>query len=293
MPSPFPGMDPYLEDHGVFPDLHQSLASAVRDALNGLLPARYYAKLESRPEIGITDDTHTTRPVVPDVAVLHAPPVRPKRPGDAVAVLEEVKEVAGDEEPGVRPARSYEVSIRGDAVPHVLVEVRDSVSDHRLVTLVEIVSPSNKRAGPDREAYVRKQQDVLRTDANTVEIDLLRAGRHPFARAALADFVAQVEPPRDYLVLVSRYWRRLTGVVGYQIYPVGVREPLPQFYVPLREHEEEVLLDLQSIFDRVYDNGPYRRGAVDYTTAPTPPLGESDAAWADGLLRRAGLRGAA
>ena len=94
---------------------------------------------------------------------------------------------------------------------------------------------------------------------------------------------------------MSRYWRRLGGAVGFQIYPFGVRDPLPVVEIPLHEHEgQEVVLDLQTVFTRAYDAGPYNRGAVDYGGGiPAPPLSPEDAAWADELLRRAGVQGAA
>lgn len=88
MPSPFPGMDPFLEDPDVFPDLHSALATAVREALNQTLPPRYYAKVEARPELGITDEVSIGRPVIPDVTVLKSstsvgprapPPAQPPR----------------------------------------------------------------------------------------------------------------------------------------------------------------------------------------------------------------------
>jgi hypothetical protein len=191
-------------------------------------------------------------------------------------------------------ARSYEVDVRDDVLHHQYVEVREAKAGHKLVTLIEIVSPANKRPGHDRRAYLKKQQEVRAGDANTVEIDLLRAGRRLVTSRQLAEVIEGIEPPKDYLVLVSRYWRRLGGAAGFQLYPFGVRDPLPDLEIPLREHEiEQVVLDLQAVFARAYDSGPYRRGAVDYNGAPTPPLAANDAAWTDQILRSAGARGAA
>lgn len=287
MPSPFPGMDPFLEDVGIFPDLHNSLAAGIRDALNQSLPRGYFARLEARPEIGFADrDGSDPRTVIPDVTVL--------RPVTGPAAVESGSAAAVAEPSTPVRARSYEVEIRDDVFDHQFVEVREAKGGQKLVTLIEIVSPTNKRPGRDRRAYLKKQREVRAGDANTVEIDLLRAGRRLLTSRQLAEVIDGIEPPKDYLVVVSRYWRRLGGAVGFQLYPFGVRDPLPEVEIPLREYEvEQVILDLQAVFTRAYDSGPYRRGAVDYNAAPTPPLPADDAAWADQLLRRAGARGAA
>ena len=63
---------------------------------------------------------------------------------------------------------------------------------------------------------------------------------------------------------------------------------MPCIPVPLRKGEEEVPLDLQYVFNRAYDAGPYRR-ALDYRLAPAPPLTDELIAWADLRLREAGL----
>jgi hypothetical protein len=280
MPSPFPGMDPYLEASDVFPGFHNSLAVRIQGVLNGVLPAHYYAKLESRAEVGVGEGGAVQRRV-PDIAVVRGPA---EVPAASAAVLIE---------PAESRSRSYDVIARGDALDHLYVEVRDTARDHRLVTLIEIVSPSNKEAGRDRRAYLQKQREVLDSNANTVEIDLLRCGRRAFATRTLERIVDALDPPKDYLVLVSRYWRRLGNAVGYQVYPVGLREPLPEVEIPLHEHEDGVPLDLQQVFAADYDAGPYRRGAIDYDGPADPPLSPDDAAWADQLLRGAGARGMA
>ena len=53
MPSPFPGMDPYLEAPSIWPDFHHKLAAELSTELNGSLPSPYYARLEMRQELGI------------------------------------------------------------------------------------------------------------------------------------------------------------------------------------------------------------------------------------------------
>jgi hypothetical protein len=168
------------------------------------------------------------------------------------------------------------------------VEIRDAERGHKLVTLIEIVSPSNKRPGPDRRAYETKQQDVLASDANLIELDLLRHGRRllPYP-----DLVAAVEMlDADYLVLLNRSALRQGNWMDYTLYPIRLPESLPCIPIPLAGQDPDVLLDLQVAVNRVYREGPYMR-AIDYTGDPEPPLNETDAAWADERLRAAGLRG--
>jgi hypothetical protein len=277
MPCPFPGMDPYLEAPEIWPDLHDRLATEISAALNATLPAPYYARLEMRPEIGIVDEGPALHRIVPDVAIVR-PPRGPASGG--VAVLEAART-------SISP--SYDVEIAKEPIRHAFVEVRDPTHGHRLVTLLEIVSPSNKRPGQDRKAYLRKQREVLDSDANLVELDLLRSGDR-LVSPALSRILDAVDPLPDYLVLVNRVWRRLEETTAYQIFPVVVTEPLPCIPVPLRQNQMEVPLDLQFVFQRAYDSGPYRRGAVDYGASPDPALPDGLAAWADHCLQAAAVR---
>jgi hypothetical protein len=189
-----------------------------------------------------------------------------------------------------RPRRdvsaSIEIEVHHETIRHAFVEIRDASRGHKLITLIEILSPSNKRRGPDREAYARKQKDVLESDANLIELDLLRGGRRILRELNLAMTIAALDPQPAYLVLVNRSWRRRRRASAYQAFPVSLRGCLPCIPVPLKRGEEEVPLDLQYVFNRTYDNGPYRRGAVDYSgRPPAPRLSAEDAAWAAELTR--------
>ncbi len=269
MPSPFPGMDPYLEAPDLWPDLHDALASEIRGELNLALPAPYYARLEMRPEVGIVEDGGNERRqrIVPDAAVVRRPV--PGVSGGGVAVLER---------PGRALDEAVEVTVTDEPIRHHFVEVRDPTKGHQLITLIEIVSPSNKRNGPDRVAYLRKQGEILESEASWLELDLLRGGERLSPAPELAAIVAGFDPSPDYLVTLNRAWRR-GGRMAFSLYPFTVRDLLPCVPVPLREGEAEVPLDLQLLMDRAYDRGPYRRGAVDYEEAPSPPLCEDNAAW--------------
>jgi hypothetical protein len=274
MPSPFPGMDPYLEAPYIWPDCHNALASEIRNALNRSIPRPYYARLEMRPEIGIVEEGFAERGrIVPDVTIVRRP--SGALPGETAIAAPPQRELS----------ESYEVEFLDDPIQHYFVEIRDASRDHRLVTLIEILSPSNKRPGPDRDAYVRKQREVLESDASLVEIDLLRDGRRVFPDGRLAEYIDKSESRPAYVILVSPAWKREAPYRGYVDYPVRLRDPLPRVGIPLKAELPLLLLDLQLAFHLVYDGGPYRLGAVDYTIPPTPPLTGEDAAWAEAILR--------
>lgn len=265
MPSPFPGMDPYLEAPDIWPDFHEALAAEIRGHLNHVLPAPYYARLEMRPEIGIVEEGGAARRIVPDVALARVPGSQSSQA--ATAMLDS---------PRTSLSRFVEVKLQSESIKHAFVEIRDPSRGHHLITLMEIASPSNKRPGPDRLAYVKKQREVLESDANLIEIDLLRTGQRLFADPEVESIVTALEPIPDYLVLVNRAWQRLV----WQVFGFALVDPLPVIGVPLREGESEVTLDLQYVMNRAYDSGPYRRGAVDYSQPPEPTLSDEKVEWA-------------
>ncbi len=272
MPSPFPGMDPYLEAPDIWPDFHSRLATYLSDAVNEKLPSPYYARLESRPEVGIAEDEGKRR-IIPDVAVLRREGLQ-ERPG-GVAVLDA---------PHATLSPSVRLSIAHEAIRHAYVELRDASRGHRRVTLIEIVSPNCKRAGPDRESYFRKQREVLESDASLVELDLLRAGRRPLADAQIEVGIPALQPAPDYLIQVHRAWQR----TEVQLFSIVITETLPVLPLPLRESQDEITLDLQFLFNITYERGPYRR-LLDYSQPPQPPLPDDLAEWGRERVRAAGF----
>ena len=141
------------------------------------------------------------------------------------------------------PRRTASPSIRitGDCEPHqhLFVEIRDPARGHKLITLIEILSPSGKHPGPDREAYEAKQREVLQSDASLIELDLLRGGRRILPDRHIKAMLDRLKPSPAYVVLVNRAWRRSNAPLAYHVYPAGLREPLPCIWVPLKEHEDE------------------------------------------------------
>ncbi len=279
MPSPFPGMDPYLEEPGIWPGFHNRFAGELCAELNGLLPAGYYADVEERAELGIVEEAGTSMRIVPDVLVV-------RRPAGFREDAGKVERVALATRPRREVSPHIELESLIEPIRHLFVEIREAARGHKLITVLEILSPSNKRPGPDRDAYEAKRREVLRSDANLIELDLLRGGRRVLTEPGLEATIARLEPLPAYLVLVNRAARRNSGAGAYHVYPVGRRESLPCIAVPLNEGEDEVPLDLQYAFDRTYDTGPYQRGAIDYAEpVPSPALDEEDAAWASELTR--------
>lgn len=279
MPSPFPGMDPYLEDPAIWPDLHNRLAYTLSEVLNQSLPAPYYARLESRPEVGLMEGP--PRRIIPDVSVQRGGPAPgnmdlPEAGGVAVA------------EPRARASTSLRIRLDDEPIRHQYVVICDSKRGGALVTLIEIVSPSNKQPGHDRLAYQRKQQEVLASEANLIEIDLHGGGRPVVGGDKLWNVLAGSERLRRYVVAVSRSWQR-DFEPEFELYLFGLAEPLPCIQLPLREHEDEPLLDLQVVFQRAYDAGPYRRGAVDYAGPPVLGLDDNEQDWVRQHLYRAGV----
>lgn len=266
MDSPFPGMDPYLE--GDWADVHQSLVTYARDQLQGRLPADLRARTQTRLVIGGPADT--PRAYIPDVGVLRQTGEGgPPRGGVAVAAEAEIETA----QPFRVPLEAY----RREGY----VEIIEPGRGERVVTVIEVLSPSNKRPGRDRRDYLQKRRDCEEADLNFVEIDLLRAGE----REPMADLERLPEDYRTpYLVAVRRGWGRNL----MEFYRVPLRERLPAIAVPLRDTDRDVPLDLQPLITQTYRNGRY--DFVDYRADPIPPLAAGDAAWADALLRAQGRR---
>jgi hypothetical protein len=190
-------------------------------------------------------------------AKINVRPVRPETPpvgltADAIVVLDE-------------PTEKF-------------VEVRATGSGD-LVTIIEIASPTNKRPGVNRDAFRQKRRATVDQGVNWLEIDLLRGGERPTQPGIFADAAYRIysEP------FEADDRRRCLA------WPVGLRQPLPTIAVPLRPEHGRVPLELQRTLAATYDAAGYDL-MIDYRRPPDPPLTEADAAWADGLLREAGLR---
>lgn len=264
MPSPFPGMDPYLEDADVFPSLHGNLIFSIQELLQPQLPEPYFAKTNERVWVEMT-----TRYVEPDVDVF-ASPRRPKRPrtSGGVAVAES------------RRVQPVVVTVPHDEhrETHVDIWTRQR-AEKRLITTIEILSPSNKTPGQHgRDLYLKKQREILDSRVHLVEIDLLRGGEH--TTAVPLDWALTKAGPFEYHVCIHRFDK----LEDFFVYPIQLPEALPEITVPLLPGDGDVLLDLQAAMNRAYDAGPYRR-EIDYANDKiTTPLRPSLAKWAKGIV---------
>ncbi len=263
MAGPFPGMDPYLEDAVLWPGVHQGLITGIRNALNRLLPPGFVADMGERIYVVQPD-----RNIYPDVVVFEQQsPVQPAQASGAAAVADP---------PPV-------VQVEPTEVREVFVEIVAVGEETRVVTVIELLSHSNKAHGREgRALYLDKQKELLLSDVNFVEIDLLRGGEHTAAVPRQTRF-PQIR--WDFLVCLHRAGQR----GRFETWPRTLRERLPRFSVPLATDLPDIALDLQAAFDANYDDGAYAR-RVDYRRDPSVTLTGDDAAWADGLLRSAGLR---
>lgn len=263
MPSPFPGMDPYLENPSLWPDVHNELISAIRAQLNTKLTARYVARLEER--VYISDDDVDRGPFVPDVSIADQNGHGPQRGRGRKA-----KADAGDSPVVV-------TTVMPDEVHEHRAEVRDAETD-AVVAVIEVLSPSNKVHGSaGRDSFLRKRREILASDAHWCEIDLLRAGMRPGFDRRLR--------PHDYVVHVSPADLRPKG----HVWPIGLKDRLPTVSIPLRGTENPVPLDLQACLDMAYERGAYQKSAR-YRDECVPSLPPPLAKWADGVLKAKGLR---
>lgn len=179
--------------------------------------------------------------------------------------------------PQLRPNYNVKVNRHSDAHgrPAALdverqsyVEIRDRVN-RQVVTVIELLSPTNKRPGGDRDLYLAKRDEFLRSPAHLIEIDLLRGGpRLP----------VEGLPECDYCTLVSRADDRPR--VG--IWPFQLKDPLSAIPIPLRRDDVEAKLDLQELVHRIHDSAGY--SDYIYEGNPQPPLNAETAEWASSFL---------
>ena len=262
MPSPFPGMDPYLEAPWIWPDVQHGLISETQAALNPTLRPRYVARVELR--VYISDDDDPGREVlVPDLRVDDAPKRKGSRKTKATATPTAAV-------PLIVP------TLMDEEIEEAFLKII-AVESQELVTLIEVLSPTNKvRGSRGRASFMAKRHDIMNSEVNWVEIDLLRAGIPSVTDPPL-------KPSTDYRVLVSRADQRTRT----RYWPISVRQPLPVISIPLRGKDPEVPLDLGAVFKSVYDRAAYDV-SVDSRKEPQPPLEGDDAKWARELLRGSG-----
>jgi hypothetical protein len=259
MASPFPGFDPFLEDQGYWREFHTKYLSNMQDALAERLPDAYEVRIEERLSLDYEEHEVPHRDVQPDALIVRSsPPSRARSAPSAAATLEPVLLTL--------PSRRMEE----------VIEKRLAIRrfpNRELVTAIELLSPSNKRA-PGERLYNRKRLDLIHQDVHLVELDLLIGG----ARLPMDDEL----PPGHYFAFVSRAEDRPLS----ETYAWTIRDPLPTIPIPLKEPDPDIMLDLASIFATVYERARWGR-SIDYAAPLDVPLSKEDRAWAEELARKA------
>lgn len=249
MPSPFPGVDPFIEASGRWLGFHNILIAHCSELLNARLPEHYLAVVDERLELVELSDEGRRRHRRPNVAVVHdTNSGGHSAAGTSVTAIEPVSVTLPDYE---EVAESY-------------IEIV-SLPNQELVTSVEILSPTNKSRADGGE-YRAKRAALIRRGINLVEIDLLLSGdRLP---------TVDVLPRGDFYAFVSHQQRRPKA----DVYAWSIRQPIPPVPIPLKSPDENTLLDSGAAFKMTYDHGRYHKG-IRYNLPLPSTLGESDRAW--------------
>lgn len=263
MPSPFPGMDPYLEQPGFWPDIHHGLISEIQAQLIPQVRPKYGVRVEVY--VYVSDDGDPGRKaMIPDARVDDAPSYSGRRGQSGRTSSSVISE-------------PETITLLDEEIEVAFVEIWE-LKTNSLVTVIEVLSPINKIAGSaGRHAFLAKRRGVLNAQVNWVEIDLLRAGK-PTAINAMSQ-------RSDYRVIVVRAGSFREG----PCWCFNVRQPMPVIGIPLKGKDPDVPLDLGAVLQSAYDRAGWDIW-VDYTKPPIEPLAPDDAKWANKLLRSKGLR---
>jgi Protein of unknown function (DUF4058) len=264
MHSRFPGMNPYLEQF--WGDIHHRLITYSSDALQKQLPGDLRARVDER--VFVEPEEGKPRNIVPDVRVVE----RGRRDDARLRASN-----------GIAVAEPLIIRLdQNEPIRQGFIEIIDIKSGRRVVTVIEILSPSNKVSGPGRDLYLKKQEELRAAKVSLVEIDLLRAG----ARVLAAPLELIPDGHRTpYAACVRRGWKALE----LEYYRLPLQDRLPAIAIPLRQADHDVALDLQALIDRCYEEARYDED-IDYLQEPDPPLDSDHARWADDLLRKHGRR---
>lgn len=284
MPSPFPGMDPFLQSQSDWSSFHTAFIVDIQRELLSVLPDDFDARTNAHVSIVYPEKRKSGQSRTafrePDVAVFATARNAPLSSLGGVAVLERGLNTASVNsipqtvvEPEIviaQPVRQY------------FVEIIDLRGAEQVIAVIELLSPTNKDGRSGSEQYRRKQNQLLSSNVHLLEIDLVRGG----------DYVLVV--PREEVLAFGEYEYLATLSVAdfpeeYRFWRIGLRDPLPAFRLPLTQDVEPVILDLQAAFNRCYDASHLGR-RIDYAKEPVPPVRTEDGAWMDSLLRSAGLR---
>ena len=249
MPSPFPGMDPFIE-MSEWTEFHVQMIVEFQRLLSPQVRPKYVARTERRVYLEHLVELQST--FQPDVQIFKSEP--PRSQGIATSA------VAMEIEPKI-----YSVPLpREERETYLEIRTADS---NQVVTVIELLAPTNKRRGSDGfRAYYNKREELLQAGVNLVEIDLLRLGVRPITVEPLA-------AETDYCALVHRANRRGQA----EVYEWTLRNVLPGIRVPLTGGDPDVLLPLQRAFVTVYDFDAYELTLrYPQTSLPNLKLGDAE-----------------
>ena len=256
----FPGMDPWLEHPDLWPDVHNSLITAMRDALSPLVLPRYFVGVDSRTTVLTGMDVE--RVYRPDVLVHAVEPPASDRAGI----------VAAGAHTSVRTIEVI-VPVQEDEIEEAFLTIKE-LPGRKLVTVIEVLSPTNKKAKDARAEYLEKRRTLIRSGVHFVEIDLLRAGEPmPLINSA---------PPSDYRILICRRGHATRAVLHAFSWTV----PIPVISIPLLPADAEPILDVNAVLHGLMDRVRYDV-VVNYGEPPEPPLRLEDEPWAAAIIARA------
>lgn len=259
--SPFPGMDPYLERHWL--DVHTRLVHGAANAIQRQLTGSLRARIGER--LIVEEDWEVKRAILPDVHIVES-----GRGG--AAVLEPPA--------GVALAEPLLVKVPMLERRERFVQIIDSATDGRVITIIEFISPTNKLSPEGRRLYCEKREEALDAGVSFVEIDLTRAGQN------ILRFSRELLPPARRTLYLASVWRSSgRSRDQHEVYPIALRERLPAIRIPLRREDRDAVLDLQELLDRAYEEGRY--DDIDYRRPLDPALPQEDRAWAAELIERA------
>ncbi|BAZ11010.1 hypothetical protein NIES4071_28340 [Calothrix sp. NIES-4071] len=244
MPSPLPGMNPYLENPELWSEFHSRMIVAIADALDDSLSEDYRVAVEKR--VYLSDDGDNVLIGIPDVSVTAS-----SQSTTQTATLE----------PITQPI-SIEIPI-AEEVQERFLEIRE-VGTGNVITVIELISPKNKRTGEGRSAYLQKRLHILVSATHLVEIDLLRGGEALPMGAVITS---------DYRIIISRSYQRPKA----ELYAFNLQQSIPAIPIPLRSGEDEPVLDLQLLLHKIYDRARFKLG-IDYSKACTPKLSKENEA---------------
>lgn len=255
MPSPFPGMDPYIEPQR-WDDFHSDFVPVLREQLIPQVRPRYTVDVERYVFLVEEDEEQAVHHYAPDASVVHGGGLPESADTAPVTTLE----------PHV-----LTLPMPSDVEQKYLV-IR-SRERREVVSLIELLSPWNKHAGDGQTEYLQKRANFLRTETHIIEIDLLRGGtRLPMLEPL---------PSGDFFAFIGRWQRRpKVDVLAWTL-----RDRLPTIPIPLKEGDDDVWLNLEEALNRTYERGGYDY-ALDYRQDPVPPLSPHDREWAAALLQQ-------